>query len=247
MSTTTAHQHGQNLHRRAPARSPATHGHRSAVSGCTAPQTSASAPTTQPRPLLRVNPAIQILKQTNGTNNDNPPSRATRRPDRPGRQHGHLDLQRHGPEQRAAHERRRHRRQRTPGDTADDFHPRRSSPAASMSATPTTTTCSSRARPGSTPPRARPRPASTATSAPPPAAGNVSNTPVTANNLNHYFAAAPSSASRRRHPFNEVGHRETFTITVTALPDTSQLNAADVTFATPTITYPGGMPYSGRP
>jgi hypothetical protein len=42
--------------------------------------------------------------------------------------------------------------------------------------------------------------------------------------------------------FNEVNHEETFTITVTALPDSTQLNPAAVTFSTPAITYPGLTP-----
>jgi hypothetical protein len=72
--------------------------------------------------------------------------------------------------------------------------------------------------------------------------GNISNTPVTANNPDHYFGVDAFISITPAHPYNEVGHAETFTITVTALPGTSQLNAADVSFATPTVSYPGLTP-----
>ncbi len=75
----------------------------------------------------------------------------------------------------------------------------------------------------------------------------VTNTPVTANNPDHYFGVDVFIQIAPLTPVNEVthngiNHAETFTITVTALPGTGQLDAADVSFSTPTISYPLGAP-----
>jgi uncharacterized repeat protein (TIGR01451 family) len=75
----------------------------------------------------------------------------------------------------------------------------------------------------------------------------VTNTPLTANNPDHYFGVDANIQITPLTPVNEVSHAETFTITVTALPGTSQLNPADVTFSTPTITYPGLTPDLSAP
>jgi uncharacterized repeat protein (TIGR01451 family) len=78
--------------------------------------------------------------------------------------------------------------------------------------------------------------------------GTVSNTPVgPRTNPDHYFGVDAFISITPAHPYNEVGHAETFTVTVTALPDTSQLAAANVSFATPTITYPGMTPDLSAP
>jgi hypothetical protein len=75
----------------------------------------------------------------------------------------------------------------------------------------------------------------------------VTNTPVTASNPDHYFGVDAFIQITPLTPANEVGHAETFTITVTALPGTGQLDPADVTFSTPTITYPGQTPDLSAP
>jgi uncharacterized repeat protein (TIGR01451 family) len=80
----------------------------------------------------------------------------------------------------------------------------------------------------------------------------ITNTPLTANNPDHYFGVDANIQITPLTPVNEVTHNgidhsETFTITVTALPGTSQLNAADVSFSTPTISYPGNTPDLSAP
>src|SRR5207248_725456 len=78
------------------------------------------------------------------------------------------------------------------------------------------------------------------------------NTPLTASNPDHYFGVDANIQITPLTPVNEVTHNgidhsETFTITVTALPDTSQLDAADVAFSTPAISYPGNTPDLAAP
>jgi uncharacterized repeat protein (TIGR01451 family) len=75
----------------------------------------------------------------------------------------------------------------------------------------------------------------------------VTSTPVSATNPDHYFGVDAFISITPQQATNPVGTAHTFTITVTALPGTIALNAANVSFATPTITYPGLTPDLAHP
>jgi hypothetical protein len=78
--------------------------------------------------------------------------------------------------------------------------------------------------------------------------GNVSHTPVgPVSNPDHYFGVDAFIQITPQQATNPVNTPHTFTITVTALPGVPDLNSSFVTFSTPTITYPGGAPDLAAP
>ena len=134
-------------------------------------------------------PAIEIVKLTNGTNNDSPPVAGT--PDGPIVPVGSTVTWTYNVTDNGSNV--LPLSNITVADNIAGVNPTPVTKAGNSSATPTTTVCSKPAKPGSSRPPARPPPVSTATSARP------GTTPtggiVMANNPGHYFERRPSRSS----------------------------------------------------
>jgi uncharacterized repeat protein (TIGR01451 family) len=203
--------------------------------------------TAQPTPQ----PAIQIVKQTNGTDNDDPPVAGT--PDGPIIKVGSpvnwtYVVTADGSNEPIANVVVTDDNG-TPGNPADDFHP---TPVLGVDGFNVGDIADKGfldpgefwqyTAPSSTAQLGQYSNVATVTGT-----GNISHTPVNDHNPDHYFGVDAFIQITPAHPFNEVGHAETFTITVTALPGSGQLDPSHVIFSTPTITYPGQTPDLAHP